>query len=270
MNKKKHKTLVHYLPIYGCIATGLIYVAIGVIAILSFLKLKDGGADENRLFAYLSQYFAGKILVAIILAGTLCYVIWRFYEVYTDPYHYGSDLRGMARRTGISLSTVADILIVFSAFRFIFGIGTLDEKEQLPHLREMVHSILQKNSGQIAVISIGAVFIVTAIVQFFYGITRGYRERLEVKEFSQGMKMFVHFSGITGYFSRGIILAIMGYFYLKAGITLDAQYVVDTDKAFDYIGDNIGHAAFILVAAGTIFYGVFMIALGTAYDVDRD
>jgi hypothetical protein len=44
MGKSKEKTFfIHYLPIYGSFSTGLMYAAIGVIAILSFLKLKDGG-----------------------------------------------------------------------------------------------------------------------------------------------------------------------------------------------------------------------------------
>jgi hypothetical protein len=270
MNKKNHSIIIHYLPVYGCIATGLIYASIGIIAILSFLRLKDGGADENRLFAFLSQFVAGKILVVIILLGTLCYIAWRFYEVATDPYHYGKDAGGIAKRTGISLSTVADILIVFSAFRFLFGMGNTQESQQLDQQREMVDNILIKDLGPEIIISIAVVFFITAAVQLFYGVTRGYRERLEVEEFKPVPRKIVHFLGLTGYVSRGIILGITGFFYLKAGLSQNAQLVVDTDKAFDFIGDHIGHPAFILVAAGTIFYGVFMIILGTAYDIDRE
>jgi hypothetical protein len=45
---------------------------------------------------------------------------------------------------------------------------------------------------------------------------------------------------------------------------------VNTDKAFDFIGDQVGHVYFILVAVGTIFYGLFMFALGITYDADND
>lgn len=270
MGKRKHNIIIHYLPVYGCIATGIIYAAIGVIAILSFLRVREGGADENRLFAILSRYTAGKALVAIILLGTLCYVIWRFYEAVNDPYHYGKSASGIAKRTGIALSTIADILIVFSAFRFMAGIGDTEESHQLGQQRQMVDQLLEKSHGPFLVISIGAIYLITAAVQLFYGVTRGYRERLEVEEFRPRLRKLVHFFGLSGYFSRGIILAITGFFYIKAGIERTATAVVDTDKAFDFIGDNIGHAAFILVAAGTIFYGLFMFILGTAYDIDRD
>src|SRR4051812_38446797 len=114
-NMKKKWTIIHYLPVYGCIATGIIYAAIGVIAILSFLKIRHGGADESSMMAILAEYVIGKIIILIILLGTVCYIIWRFYETITDPYDYGKHIKGLIRRTGIALSTLADILIVYAA-----------------------------------------------------------------------------------------------------------------------------------------------------------
>ena len=49
-----------------------------------------------------------------------------------------------------------------------------------------------------------------------------------------------------------------------------ARYVVNTDKAFDFIGDHVGHVYFILVAIATICYGLFMFAQGITYDTDKD
>jgi hypothetical protein len=268
--RKKHNAIIKLLPRYGCIATGILYGSIGIIAILSFMKLKDGGADESRLMAWLNQYTIGKILVFIILAGSLCYIIWRFYEAVTDPYGYGKSAGGISKRIGIALSTVADIMIVASAFKYLLMVGNTSEEDQLPMLRQMVGDLLQKQSGEVIIFSAGAIILITAVVQLIYGITRGYHERLEVEEFRPAMRETVHFWGITGYIARGIIIGITGWFYISAAITGDAGRVVDTDKAFDFIGDNVGHAPFIIVAAGTIFYGLFMLALGAAYDIDHD
>ncbi len=267
---KKKNVIIHYLPVLGCISTGIIYAAIGIIAILSFLRLKNAGADESSLLAFLNQYVLGKILVWIIMLGTVSYIIWRIYETITDPYEYGKNWKGLAKRTGIALSTIADALIVYAAVRYLTGMGNIQENEQLTEQRHTVQNILQESWGPMLIIVMGVVVAITAFVQFFYGITRGYRERLEVEEFSPKMKKLIHILGITGYFSRGVILGIIAYFYINAGILKDAQQIVDTDKAFDFIGDNIGHLYFILVAAGTICYGLFMFALGKSYDIDSD
>lgn len=268
--REKNKNFIHYLPIYGCFATGLIYSAIGVIAILSFLKLKDGGADESRLFAFLNGFFIGKILVFVILGGTASWIIWRFYETINDPYRYGKNLRGIAKRTGVAISTVADILIAYAAFRFLVGTGNLEEGDQLGEQQRLVQDILHYNSGDLLIMITGIIILITALVQFLYGITGGYRERFEAEEFDRPVRKMIHFLGLSGYLARGVIIGITGFFYLKAGILKDAGIVVDTDKAFDFIGDNIGHVWFISAAVGTIFYGIFMFALGIGYDIDRD
>lgn len=128
--KTAKQSFIHYFPVYGSISTGIIYVAIGTIAILSFLKLKDGGADESSLLAFLHQSFAGNMLLCVILLGTVCYVIWRVYETIQDPYGYGDEARGIAKRTGIAMSTVPDILICIAAVQVLVGAGNIQVNGQ--------------------------------------------------------------------------------------------------------------------------------------------
>ena len=269
-SREKKKSLVRFLPIYGCVSTGLIYTGIGVIAILSFLKIKQGGADESSLLAFLNNYVIGKVGVWIILLGTVSYIAWRIYETIKDPYEYGKEAKGIALRTGIALSTIADAFIVYSAIQVLLDTGNIQENGQPEAQRQLVRHILQEHWGNGFIISIGIIISVTALIQCFYGITQGYRERLDIAQFSRGIKKMINFLAWAGYIARGIILGIIGFFFIKAGISDNAQYIVNTDKAFDFIGDHIGHLYFILVAIGTICYGLFMFALGATYDTDKD
>lgn len=264
------RTLVHYLPVYGSFATGLTYVTIGALAILSFLKLRDGGADESSMIAILNETFAGKILVWTILVGTICYIVWRIYETITDPYEYGSDIRGKAKRSGIALSTTADVLIVYATVKVLLGFGNVQLNGEPQEERAMVETMLGNEGGQVLVITIGLIVLVTAVVQFVYGIRRGYKERIDIDHFSSVLKKTIHVLAWIGYSARGIILGIIGFSFVKAGIVEDADFVVNTDKAFDFIGDKVGHVYFIIAALGTICYGFFMFALGFAYDSDSD
>lgn len=269
MKKENKKTVIHYLPVYGCMATGLIYGAIGVIAILSFLKVRYGGADEASMMAILAEYVIGKILIGIILLGTLCYIVWRFYESITDPYEYGRNFKGRAKRLGIALSTIADILIVYAAVRVLLGASHFQSNGQPQEEQAMVNKML-KNQGPWPVIAIGGVYMFTAIIQLWYGISRGYKERVNIEKFSSAFRHVVHILAWAGYAARGVILGIIGFFFLKAGINENARYIVNTDKAFDFIGDHVGHVYFILVAIATICYGLFMCIQGIAYDTDKD
>ena len=264
------RSFVHYLPVYGCWSTGIIYVAIGVIAVLSFLRVRKGGADESSLLAILNDHVAGKILFWVILSGTVCYVAWRIFESIKDPYSYGKGLKGIALRSGIAMSTIPDALLAMSAVRILMGTGNIRTDGRPVELRQMVGELLQKTSGDVAIVAIGVVIFLSALVQFFYGITNGYKERLDIGHLSRDMKWLTHFLAWIGYGARGVILGIIGFFFIKAGLMKSSGYVVNTDKAFDFIGDHVGHLYFILLAIGTTGYGLFMFILGWFYDPDKD
>lgn len=268
-DRKKKEFFIHYFPIYGSVCTGLIYSSIGIIAILSFLQIKEGGADEGSLLAFMYEYLTGKIFVWIILVGTLSFIAWRIFEAIKDPYNYGNSYLGLGRRLGIGLSSIADILIAYSAIMVILGISGLQQDGEPDEEREFVGSMLQEGWGDWAIIIFGIIICITALVQFYYGVSRGYRERLDIAHFNKGTKRLIHFLAWAGYLARGIIIAIIGFFFIKAGIMDDAMQVVNTDKAFNFIGENIGHVFFILVAIGTICYGFFMFFMGVTYDTDN-
>ncbi|MBA2330480.1 MAG: DUF1206 domain-containing protein [Flavisolibacter sp.] len=271
MNKPEKAThIVHWLAKFGCIAIAIVYAMIGIVAILSFLKIKDGGADEGSILAFLADVPFGKVVIGIIFLGMLCFICWRIYETIKDPYNYGNDLHGLGKRTGIVLSALADALIAFAALQALLGNSSAQKDGQPQQEREMVADVLQWQAGELLIGGLGVVIIITAIVQFYYAISYSYKERFLIRHLSKTKQKLIHIVAWVGHFARGVILAIMGYFLLHASIANKPQDVVNTDKAFDFIGDHIGHVYFILIAAGTITYGVFMILQGLFYDFDKD
>jgi hypothetical protein len=270
MGEKTKKAFFNYLPVYGSIATGLSYAGVGTIAMLSFLKVRDGGADESSMLAILNEVFVGKVLLWIIMIGTACYMVWRIFEAVTDPYGYGKNFSGLTKRSGIALSTVADLLIVYAAVEVILGVGDIQQNGQPRAEREFARNLLAESWGAAALTAIGIVVLVAAMVQFVYGVTRGYKERLDIDDYSKAAKAVINSLALAGYCSRGIIVGITGYFLLKAAFTGESRYVVNTDKAFDFVGDEVGHVYFIMLALGTVCYGIFMIIQGIVYDQDKD
>lgn len=222
------------------------------------------------MLAILNDAILGKILLWIIMLGAACYMVWRVYEAITDPYGYGKDLIGLSKRSGIALSTIADLLIVYAAIRILLGVGGIQQSGEPQEEREFVSKMLTEGWGACAVTSIGIVVMIAAVVQFVYGVSGGYKERLDIGHYRKAGKAIIHFLAWTGYCSRGIIVGIIGFFFIKAAIMGASKHVVNTDKAFDFIGDELGHGFYILVAAGTVCYGIFMIINGIAYDQDKD
>lgn len=268
--ERKKKSFVKYLAVWGCFSTGMVYTSIGIIAILSFLKLKTGGADEGSLLVYLDRFLLGKILVWVIMLGMIAYIIWRFYETIADPYGYGKKWKGLLRRAASAFSSLADALIAYSAIQALLGIGGTEETGQPTALREMVAHILKESWGYWLIMIIGIITCTIAIVQFGYVVLKAYMEKLDVDHLARWKKRVIHILAWTGHFARGIILGIIGFFFIRTATSKNAQYAVNTDKAFDFVGDNIGHLSFIMLSLGTVLYGLFMFASGVYYDPDKD
>ncbi|MBS9525413.1 DUF1206 domain-containing protein [Litoribacter ruber] len=269
VENKNLRTVIHYLPIYGSFSTGLLYTAIGVMAMLSLLKIKEGGADESSMMAMMEDSIAGQVFIFIVLTGGLCFVFWRIIEAYKDPYKYGSDYIGIGRRIGIGLSSLADAFIVYSGIMVVFGATGIREDGEPEEEREMVGEMLEYGAGEYLIIAIGVLAVLVALVQFYYGVTKGYDERVEISHFTSWKETMIHVLAWVGYFARGIIIGIIGYFYIEAGFDQNPEAIVNTDKAFNFLGEEVGKWAFSIVAIGTVFYGLFMFAMGITYDHDN-
>lgn len=121
MKKRIKRILLKTLTLVGCFSTGIIYGSIGVIALLSFLKLKKGGADEGSFMVLLDGFLAGRILNWLIIFGAICFILWRFYEAFKDPYNLGNNAKGILLRTGAAFSSIADAFIALSALQALFN-----------------------------------------------------------------------------------------------------------------------------------------------------
>jgi hypothetical protein len=259
--------ILKVLTLIGCFSTGIIYGSIGVIAILSFFKLKKGGADENSFFVLMDGFVAGQFLNWALIVGALCFIIWRFYEAFGDPNKIGSDTKGILLRTGAAFSSVADAFIALSVLQAIYSRQKAPVTGEPTQQKAMVADLLKTEWGRTAIIIIAVILLLTALVLALYGLSKRFTESIKAGEFSKRWTYVVHGIAYAGYLSRGVILGIIGFFFMKAAVERNGNFIVNTDKAFDFIGDNTGGVAFLLVAVGTICYGLYMFVLGVHYDV---
>lgn len=236
------------------------------MALLSLLKVRHGGADEASILRLLEDVPFGMIIICVILSGMVAYIVWRVYEALHDPYHYGRNWKGIITRLITAFSAVSDALIAWPAIESLLGVNTAMKDGEPVAQRQMFSELLQKEGGIWLVGLIGLITSVTAIVQFIYMFKEAYEERIDFKRFSTLKAKIIHTLSYAGHIARGTILGIMGFFMLKAAITKNGQLVVNTDKAFDFLGDEVNHPVFAAIAVGTICYGFFMMAMGYYYD----
>lgn len=250
----------------GCVSIGTVYVLIGGIALLALSGRMIEMADEDRIISLLMSVPGGSVLVWAIIAGATGYVVWRAMEVVADPYGFGWGWKGILQRAGVGLSALGYGLLAFSAARIAYGYsgGERDAPEQEQQL--LIAQALLWPGGGLLVAAAGAALAIVGLLQFGLIIRRSYAIEIDIEPRSEGVEKILHGLAWYGYAARGVILCVLGYFLLKAGMTHDAAAAGDTDTAFDFIGGGlVGDAAFFVVALGTVAYGVFMYCCAAYY-----
>ena len=261
------KDVAEKLGKYGCYSIAGVYFMVGLMALLSFLGESKEAADEERIVDVILEIPLGELLIVFMILGLMGYVCWRIYEAFADPYEFGSSLKAKAQRTGIGLSALGYVLIAAGATEILFeGGGDSEGDQQL-----FVSQVLDWPGGQWLVGITGIILGFTAFVQIKYIYDGDYNKRMQYDEMPPWIQKATHITGWPGYIARSVILAVLGFFFVKAGIQSDSEEVGDTDSAFDFLGSFgvIGQVIFIAVALGTMCYGVFMLISGYYYSFER-
>lgn len=266
--KEEYKGIVYSLARFGCFSIGFVYALIGTIAILSLLRIGEAAADEDRIVLWLLDFQLGIILIYIIAAGLFAWVIWRFFEAITDPYEFGTDKSGILQRIGVALSSLGYGLMAYSAIEIMNGNGGGDpEAEQ----QLFIARIFEWPAGRWLIVVAGLITIGAGIVQVKYVYDGAYKKRLDIDRLSSSTRKVIHILAWSGFIARGIILSVLGYFFIKAGVNENPFEVGDTDTAFDFIGGGIiGDSSFFLVALGTIAYGILMVIMVFFYQFEKE
>ena len=272
MRKKAEKSIfVYKLARAGAVAIGLVYVLIGIMALLSLMQVRYGGAAEASVLNLMDKIPLGKVLIAVVLLGLVAYIIWKLYNAVEDPYGYGKNLKGIGKRLAVAAAGLAYAMIAYSAAQALFDVpGGGGTHGQPTEQRGMVASVFQWNGGRWLVGIFSLVVAFTGIAQFIYVFKKGYREKLSFTNAGKTPKRIITILVWAGHFARGVILLIIAFFLSKAVFESQPSEVVNTDKAFDFLGDEVGHWSFVLVAVGTICYGLYMFFLSYYYDFQDD
>ncbi|QIX61376.1 DUF1206 domain-containing protein [Hymenobacter lutimineralis] len=247
---------IRALARFGFAAKGVVYLLMGTLALLAATGQQGGQtADKKQAVQSIQSLPGGQILLGLIAVGLLGYIIWRFTQAFRDTENKGNGAKGIGRRIGYAGSGLLYASVAWYAAKLAFtGSASSGGSTQ----QSLVAKVLGWPGGEWIVILIGLITIGSGLYQIYRAYSGAFHKHVNDSGLPASQQQLVYRTGQLGYTARGIVMAIIGYFFVQAGRHHQAADVGTTDEAFDLLA-AMGPFALGIVALGLMAYGVYML-----------
>jgi hypothetical protein len=251
---------------FGFVAKGVIYVLLGIMAVMAAIgQGSTQQANRNGVAQLIFEQPFGRILAILLVIGVIGYVIWRFVEAIMDPQGAGSDKKGMVKRIGYFISGLIYTGFAISIIKQLSGSGSGGSDSR----QTWTAKLLEMDAGPFIVILIGLIVIGSGIAQFIKAYNAKFKKHLRLEGMQAETRKWITRIGRIGFTARGIVWLIVGYFIIRAGSQSDASEVKGSQGAFGFLEQmSNGEWILLVVAIGVIAYGVFQFVKARYYEIN--
>jgi hypothetical protein len=252
-----HPTL-ELLERLGYVARGVLYAVMGALALGLALGVGGLATDQSGSLVFLTSGPLGKMMLLVVAAGLAAYAVWGFVRAIFDPLNRGKDANGILDRLGFVWSGISYAALAVFAFQLFAGSGQIAARDST---QTTIARILAYPAGEWAAVAIGLVAVGVGIYQFVMAYTASFKKDLKRDEMTKAQEDFVVGLGRLGFFARGVVFTLVGWFVLQGGLHRDPNRVHGFSGAFLFLlTQPYGHLLLGIVALGFVALGLHSFA----------
>lgn len=249
---------VERLARFGYASKGAIYILIGVLAAMAAFGAGGQTSGTEGVFQKILQQPFGQVLLALVAIGFVGYAIWRLVAAVKDAEHKGNDTKGIIFRIGYVVSGVIHGFLAFQAFKMVFGGGGSSSGGGNGQ-QTVAAKLLEQPAGQWLVGILAVLGFAYGLYQIYKGWADKFGEDVRDGGVRKEIRDLYMKLGKAGFIARGIIFAIIAFFFFQAAVTASSSQAGGMDKAFGFLNSAGGPWLMGLIAIGLAGYGVFQI-----------
>lgn len=239
-------------------AKGIVYGLIGLLAFLTALGMGGKTTGTKGMLFSLSSLPSGEALLFLIGIGLVGYSVWNLVKAIKDPEKKGHSAKGILIRTGYFITAIIYSSIAFTALKFALHARNLGMTE-----KDISAKMLAEPLGQWLVGLVGAIILGYGLSEIFNGIKKKFMKKFNVDQMNEKEKDVAVKSGKAGLVSRGIVLSMVGYFFIQTAISANPKHTKGIGGALSVLAHKpYGHQLLALIGLGLILYGVYSIIRG--------
>jgi hypothetical protein len=235
---------------WGYVVRGLLYGAMGVLAILLAFGRVGHASDQKGSLEYLVSNPFGRLLLGSFAIGLAAYSLWGFVRALYDPLNRGEDPIGIAARLSFVWSGIAYASLLVAVMQVLLG---FDDTLARDSVQAIVAAALAKPAGQWATAVAGLIATAAGLAQFLDAWLTSFAHDLKRRSMSKREFLIAVQLGRLGMVSRGVIFTITGWFIFQAAMHRDPGRAHSFGKAFEaLLQEPAGHILVTLVGLGFV------------------
>ncbi|MFD2924728.1 DUF1206 domain-containing protein [Halobacillus naozhouensis] len=256
--KEEIKPWIRRLARSGYMAKGVVYTFIGVLAFMAALGIGGKATGTTGMLRSLAQAPFGNLLLWLVGIGLIFYIMWVFIKAVKDPKDEGRDAKGVITRVGYSISGLIYSSLAYNAFNIAINATRSSGSKHTLSAKLLSHPF-----GAWIICFIGIIVIGYGLYELYSGISQKFLNKFRMGEMDRHERKVAKNSGTIGMTARGIVLAMIGFFFIQTGIMRDPSKARGLDGALAEVAQNpFGQWMLGFVALGLVLYGIYQIIRG--------
>ena len=244
----------------GFAARGLVYLLLGYIALTSGRALSAGQAVRE-----FGDFPGGSIILPLLALGLFGYGSYKIYTAAIDLGNEGDNAKGWAKRAASAIGGLGYWILAFIAAKQAFsgreGSAEAGQAGGSSGAQETAAQVAGSGGGDLLLIVAGLIVLAVAAAQFLIAYKAKFMREMP------GAPPLVKPAGQIGYLARAVIITIVGYFIIQAGI--DGERVRSTGDALALLREDYG-TLFKLIAGGLMLFGIVSLLMARYRRIEDD
>ncbi len=245
----------------GYAARGMVYILLGWIALSTGKALSTGETVKA-----IEDLPLGSALLALVAVGLFGYGLYKIYAAIMDLDCKGDDAKGRARRAASAIGGMGYWVLSFIAVRALTRDGASSGEDgqasgSIGTQQEAAEQVSQATGGDTLLVLIGVLVLAVAVAQAVTAWKAKFMDGLA------GAPPIVKPAGQIGHAARAIVIGIVGWSIVKAG--LEHERMRGSGDALAMLR-NQSELLFQLVAIGLVLFGVVSLVIARYRTIAND
>jgi hypothetical protein len=239
----------------GYMARGVVYLSIGLIALLAVAKLAPHTRGALGALEAWAHWRLGGMLLWFTGIGLWGFAGWRVLQSVFDADGQGRHLPAIGSRVGQAVSGLIYGALAFSIFDLIDALHDVRHQGEQARTRETVAAVMAWPMGPALIIALGAFIVACGLGNAIRAFVDDFGStlRCDPKVLPWACRL-----ARVGYFGRGVAMLPVGFFMWSAGWHARASEAKGVGGALWAIhAHELGDVLLTLVALGLVAFGAF-------------